>query len=66
MAPADALRAATTTAATVLGAAKSLGQITPGFAADLVVVAGDPLLDPEVLREPLLVIARGRVVLDRR
>lgn len=40
---ADTLRTATVNAAAELGAADSLGQIAPGFLADLVIVDGDPL-----------------------
>jgi imidazolonepropionase-like amidohydrolase len=42
--PLDALRAATTRAADLLGA-DSLGRLRPGATADLVVLAGDPLAD---------------------
>lgn len=34
----------------------------PGAVADLVVVDGDPLEDPNVLADPVLVVAHGRVV----
>jgi len=64
--PAAALRSATRTAAEVLGEEEHLGRIAVGFAADLVVVRADPLADIDALRDPALVIARGRVVIDRR
>jgi len=66
MKPADALRAATTTAAATLGREKDLGRIAEGFLADLVCVRGDPLQDIAHLRGPVLVVKSGRVVVDRR
>ncbi len=66
MKPRDALRAATATAAGVLGRGRDLGRIAPGFIADLVACQGDPLADAGALRRPVLVIKDGRVVVDRR
>jgi imidazolonepropionase-like amidohydrolase len=63
---AAALRAATSTAAKVLGRDDSLGRVAPGFLADLVALRGDPLADPSALRHPVLVIQEGRKVLDKR
>lgn len=66
MTKADALRAATTTAAKVLGLPKDLGRVAPGHLADLIAVRGNPLEDLSVLRRPVVVIKGGRVVVDRR
>ena len=66
MTPRDALRAATATAAAVLGRGRDLGRIAPGAIADLVAVAGDPLAGIAALRHPVLVIKDGRVEVDRR
>jgi imidazolonepropionase-like amidohydrolase len=66
MKPADALRAATATAAATLGREKDLGRISPGFVADLVGVREDPLQGMAHLRGPVLVLKEGRVVADRR
>jgi len=61
-----ALRAATSTAAKVLGREDSLGRVAPGFLADLVALRRDPLADPSALREPVLVVQEGRTVVDKR
>ncbi len=66
MGPEAALRAATATAARVIGRERDLGRIAPGYVADIVVLRGDPLRDPSALRDPVVVIQAGRVVLDRR
>ncbi len=51
MSPAETLVAATATAARALGLDDRLGTVEPGKLADLVVVDGDPLADPGVLRD---------------
>lgn len=61
MKPADAIVAATRSAAELLGLA-DVGQVRPGFVADLLAVDGDPLQDIRALQRPALVIQGGRVV----
>jgi len=61
MKPADALRAATTNAADLLGVADR-GAIAPGLLADMIGVAGDPLADVTVLQDVRWVMHGGRVV----
>jgi imidazolonepropionase-like amidohydrolase len=56
----EAVRTATVNAGPVVGA--KVGMIAPGYRADLLVLGGDPRADLAVLREPSLVISRGRVV----
>lgn len=63
--PIEALRAATTVNAALFNREKQIGQVAPGFDADLVVVAADPLTDIRTVLDPLLVISNGRVALDR-
>jgi len=58
--PVDVLRAATSEAATALGIADQTGQIEPGLSADFLVLEGNPLTDLEVLRDPEIVVFRGR------
>jgi imidazolonepropionase-like amidohydrolase len=62
---AGALRAATATAADVLGR-QDLGRVAVGTTADLLVVAGDPLVDLAALRAPRMVLSGGKVVGTRR
>lgn len=57
----DVIVSATRSAAELLGL-RDLGQVKPGFLADLVVVDGDPLTDIHALERPLLVIQSGAVV----
>lgn len=66
LAPAEALRAATSGAAGVLGLGHELGRVAAGYRADLVALRGDPLSDPAALRGPALVLQDGRVAVDRR
>ena len=45
MTPAEAIAAATTGAAHLLGLENEVGRIAPGLSADLIAVDGDPLTD---------------------
>jgi imidazolonepropionase-like amidohydrolase len=65
MTPLDAIRAATSAAATVLGLGEETGRIAPGLAADLLAVEGDPTADVKALDAVRLVIADGRTVVSR-
>ena len=66
MSPAQALAAATTVPAALLGMEKSLGAIAPGFFADLVAVEGNPLADVNaVINGVRWVMKGGAVVVDR-
>ncbi|MGW7680956.1 amidohydrolase family protein [Kribbella sp. NPDC054772] len=58
----DAIRAATTSAARLLGLEGSVGRLVRGYAADLIAVDGNPLDDPGALEHLHLVIAGGAVV----
>jgi imidazolonepropionase-like amidohydrolase len=60
--PAQALAAATTGAAHLLGLDNEVGRIAPGYSADLIAVDGDPLADPHVLQHVGFVMVRGHVV----
>lgn len=58
--PRAVLEMATVHAARALGKAGKIGEISLGAAADLLVLAGDPSLRIENVREMRMVILRGR------
>ncbi len=60
--PIQALRAATTVNARVLGLEGTVGAIRPGLLADLVAVDGNPQQDISALRNVRLVIKGGEIV----
>ena len=64
--PLAAIHAATGLAARACQLAGVTGTLAVGRAADLLAVAGDPLGDLGVLKDPALVLAAGRTVVDRR
>ena len=59
------MQAATTVNAELLKLETRIGQVRPGFEADLLVVDANPLQQPATLLDPLLVLSNGRVGLDR-
>jgi imidazolonepropionase-like amidohydrolase len=62
MKPAEALRAATTEAAELLGMRGKLGEITAGSLADVIAVPASPLEDLNTLGEVRFVMKDGKVV----
>ena len=66
MTPAQALLAATSVSAGILGWQDRLGQIRPGYLADLVAVDGDPTSDVAVLQKVKLVMKGGVVARRER
>ncbi len=62
MPPAAALRSATSAAAELLGLDKSIGVLAPGFEADVVAVAGNPLEDIRATERVLFVMKAGTIV----
>ncbi len=62
LSPLEALRTATTNAAAALGLEGRLGCISPGAAADLVVLEADPLEDIRNTQKIYAVIQGGRIV----
>ncbi|MFT4631896.1 MAG: imidazolonepropionase-like amidohydrolase [Candidatus Pseudothioglobus sp.] len=57
--PVQALRSATSDCARALGLSQVVGQVKPGFCADLVFYQHNPLLDLAQLAAPVAVMSRG-------
>jgi imidazolonepropionase-like amidohydrolase len=60
--PAEALRAATVDAASLLGLEGRVGEIKPGAFADLVAVPGDPTKDINAVERVVFVMKGGKIV----
>jgi imidazolonepropionase-like amidohydrolase len=61
MTPAQAIRAATTSAAELLDMQNDVGSIAPGKYADIVAVKGDPLADISLLQKIDFVMKGGEI-----
>ncbi|MDX3885957.1 MAG: amidohydrolase family protein [Sphingomonas sp.] len=66
MTPAEAIRAATLTAAQALGRESSVGAIEPGRYGDIIAVSGDPTANVRLLESVPFVMKGGDVVKDLR
>jgi len=64
MTPAQAIRAATSSAADLIGSAKDVGTVEAGKFADLIAVNSDPLQDVRALENVSFVMKGGVVVKD--
>jgi imidazolonepropionase-like amidohydrolase len=64
MTPAQAIRAATSSAADLIGRSKDVGTIEPGKYADIIAVSGDPLQDVRALENVGFVMKGGSVFKD--
>ena len=64
MTPAQAIRAATSDAADLLGRSKDVGSIAPGKYADVIAVSADPLADVRALEDVGFVMKGGVVYQD--
>lgn len=61
----EAIQAATTNAAPMLNLAGQIGEIRPGYLADLLVLSADPISDIKVLQDPAnieVIIQNGEVI----
>ncbi|WP_235536192.1 metal-dependent hydrolase family protein [Sphingomonas sp. Root50] len=61
MSPMQAIQAATVVGAALVRHPKDLGQVAPGFYADIIAVDGDPLTDVRALEKPAFVMKQGAV-----
>ena len=61
MTPADTLRASLLNGARLLGWANEIGQLKPGFFADIIAVPGNPLADISTLNHVSFVMKNGVV-----
>jgi len=61
MSPLDAIRSATSVAATILGLEGQVGTLAPGADADIIAVAGDPTARIADIRTVRFVMADGRI-----
>jgi imidazolonepropionase-like amidohydrolase len=61
MTPIQAIRAATTNAADLLGKSNLLGSLKPGKYADIIAVTGDPLSDIRILENVKFVMKEGKI-----
>jgi imidazolonepropionase-like amidohydrolase len=66
LSPAAALRAATSSAAALLGVAGDCGTLEAGKRADVVAVPGDPIADIHATEKVFFVMQQGRVVKNAR
>ena len=65
MTPLEAIRSATSGAAEALGLGGETGRVAPGYAADLLAVAGEPAERIGALADVRLILARGAIVTAR-
>src|SRR5260370_444576 len=61
MTPMQAIQAATSNAADLLGHSREIGSLKPGKYADIIAVAGDPLTNISVLENVEFVMKEGKV-----
>ena len=64
--PMQAIQSATSSAADLVGWKDKVGQIAPGFFADLIAVNADPLADVTALEQVAIVMKGGVIVKDAR
>ena len=62
MKPIDAIQAATTSAADLIGIPDKIGVLEPGHYADLIAVSGDPIANVKILENVKFVMKGGTVV----
>ena len=65
MTPMDAIKAATSVAATCIGVDKRTGSIKPGMEADLIAIERDPTADISGIQDVIVVINNGKIAINR-
>ncbi len=63
--PMDAIKAGTSVAAGCLGVEKRTGAVTRGLEANFIVVDHDPLAEITALQDVILVVNKGKVIINR-
>jgi imidazolonepropionase-like amidohydrolase len=61
MTPMEAIKAATSSAADLLGLSSKIGSIASGKSADIVAVDGDPLLDIKAMKNVSFIMKEGKI-----
>jgi len=61
MTPMQAIQAATSSAADLLGHSGEIGSIKPGKFADVIAVSGNPLADIRILEDVKFVMKAGKI-----
>ena len=65
MTPMDAIKAATSVAATCIGVDKRTGSIKPGMEADFIAIERDPTADITAIQDVIVVINNGIIAVNR-
>jgi imidazolonepropionase-like amidohydrolase len=65
MPPMEAIKAATTSAADLLGMSNKIGSISKDKFADIVAVEGDPLTDIKTMKNMTFVMKEGKIYTDQ-
>ena len=63
--PIEAIRSATLYSAELFGIEGEVGVVEPGFEADLIVVAEDPLRQISAIQDVVVVVSNGRLAMNR-
>jgi imidazolonepropionase-like amidohydrolase len=64
--PTEALQAATTHAAELLGLSSEIGSLEQGKTADIIAVSGDPTKDIHAMESVVFVMKAGKILRDSR
>jgi len=65
MSPMEAIKSATSVAASCLGVDKRTGSIKPGMEADFIAIERDPTADITAIQDVVMVINNGKIAVNR-